>query len=300
MNFFNPIKQLNKNIRKYLQKNYPLLGLFYSYPRRYLTKFKPEKKLRSGKDISKSTNKSIVLFTTHKSASTFMSHIINEFANSSDMVHINFETYIAELYNASDRFFKSPKFMRRAFISRGYIYGSFRQYIQIPELDKYRVIVLLRDPRDVLTSLFFSHRYSHPVINLKFFKKRRESLQYDIDQYALENAQEFKEVYSDYITRLLPMTNVKLFRYEDMIANFDSWLRELVSHCELPYNEALIKKIVAETNFEVNGEDIFSHKRNVKAGDHLNKLKSTTIEELTNIFDEELKVLGYKSRDTRN
>ena len=92
---------------------------------------------------------------------------------------------------------------------------------------------------------------------------------------------------------LLPKENVRLFRYEDMISDFETWLSDLVKHCHLPYNKTLIQKMVNETSFNVKGEDIYSHKRNVKAGDHRNKLKPETIAELNKLFRNELEVLGY-------
>jgi hypothetical protein len=54
--------------------------------------------------------------------------------------------------------------LRRLFPSRGCLYAAIRRpplLEALPHLAAFRVILLLRDPRDCLTSLFFSLAYSH-------------------------------------------------------------------------------------------------------------------------------------------
>ena len=78
-----------------------------------------------------------------------------------------------------------------------------------------------------------------------------------------------------------------------MVENFEPWLRNLAQHIHLDNDDALLKRIIVESNFTVKKEDKNSFIRNIKAGDHINKLKTETIQQLNQKFSNVLSTLGY-------
>ncbi|MEL6223180.1 MAG: sulfotransferase, partial [Cyanobacteria bacterium J06627_8] len=45
------------------------------------------------------------------------------------------------------------------------LYTNFENFRKIPKVDDYRAFFVMRDPRDLVVSWYFSVRYSHPLIN---------------------------------------------------------------------------------------------------------------------------------------
>lgn len=259
----------------------PILKYFY---------FSNERKMFKGIDFSKSHHKSILFFTSQKCASTFLSNILESLCESEGMVSIRFSNYFKDVDRSS--WFSDRLFLNRAFINKGYYYGAFRAFHKIPNIDNYKVILILRDPRDVLTSSYFSTAFNHPITRKDNLINRDKALSQTIDEYVLDNYKQFKNVYEDYINYIMNKPNVLFLKYEDMITDFEPWLKKLVKHVELENHELIINKIITNTSFEVS-ENPNNFIRNVKSGDHLVKLKSDTIDLLNQEFKHILNSLKY-------
>lgn len=278
---------INKKIKKipFLVKiNIALTPVFkYFY-------FRNERLVAHGKDISTSNKESIIFFTAHKCASTFIDDIIAELGASYKIVPIRFANYFS---NADeDEIFTKEKFKTRAFKKIGYYYGAFRKYHEIPEIGNYKVILVLRDPRDILTSLYFSTAFNHPVARRINLENRKKALNQTIDEFVLEKAPELKADFEKYIDNILNLQNTLYLKYEEMITVFSEWLPKLATHIDLNDNE-IIQKIIERSNFTVKKEDKNSFIRNIKSGDHLVKLKPNTITELNFLFKEVNQKLGF-------
>lgn len=134
-----------------------------------------------------------------------------------------------------------------------------------------------------------------------------------IDNFILDNKLSlFKERYLLLTSTLLNHANVKLIRYEDMVSNYPEWLDNFLSafsHLDVPpqrilgaislpnsipkINKKLSKKYKNEFNLP-KYENIYSHKRQIKPGDHKNQLQPNTIEILNHEFSNILELLSYK------
>ena len=53
-------------------------------------------------------------------------------------------------------------------------------------------------------------------------------------------------------------------------------------------------RILEEADFEVSGENLLAHKRAVKPGNHLKKLKPETVERLNGELAEGLELFAYR------
>lgn len=252
--------------------------------------FSREFLLLRGIKTSHSDVTSVLFFTVHKSASTFVKNIIfNLEANRLKPVRLGGlvpASQQTELFNNREK-------MKKVLCPEGYVYGAFRAFYDFPQLEQFKIVLLLRDPRDVLTSQYFSTLYNHPLATKAFFEKRKKFQDYTIDEFVLESAPSFKEKYADYISHLLKKPNVLFLKYEDMVTDFEPWLKRLSDFLGLINNEKKLKEICDKTSFKVKKEDKNNFIRNITPGDHKRKLQPETITKLNTLFENELKELNY-------
>lgn len=275
--------------------------------RKINAQYSKEISLLSGKHKSENLHPSILFFTLHKCASVYVKDLLFELAEDVGMTPINFGGY---LWKSA----KSPKELeeqlKKAFKPVGYFYGPFRETSLLPQmqdlggyrlinnLDSYKILLMLRDPRDVLTSKYFSMAYSHHIPELqkeKMLAKREDALKTTIDEFVTSRSQmnEFLKKYSEYSKELMDRPNVLFVKYEDMVNDFETWLNSVIKFLELDVSKEKVNKIVSKADFTVDKEDIHSHKRQVTPGDHQRKLKPETIEVLNSEFGEILDKFGY-------
>jgi hypothetical protein len=238
-----------------------------------------------------SDQKSVLFFTVHKSASTFIEKTVLELLKNKTLATINFSGYLSK--RKQEAYYNDDRLMKKVLRPRGYFYGAFRSFYNFPGLDKFKILLVLRDPRDVLTSYYFSTLYNHPLGRKEVFEERKKYANTTIDEFVLERAPEFKKRYQDYCEHLLGKEHVLLLKYEEMITQFGSWLQKLSAFLGLKDNTEALDAIVAKTSFKVEKEDPHSFIRNIKAQDHKDKLKPETIAKLTALFKNELMQLEY-------
>lgn len=255
--------------------------------------FKDEYLLLHGlKPKTNSKQQSILFYTVHKSASTFIKNTVMELLAHENLTVINFSGYLSK--NAQEATYNNTDKMGKLLKPKGYFYGAFRSYYSFPEMERYKILLVLRDPRDVLNSYYFSTLYNHPIGRKEVLEEREMYADMDIDSFVLHKAPEFKIRYSDFCKHLLHRPNVVLLQYEDMISNFTPWINKLSDFLEIKNNEEVKKNIIAKTSFKVKKEDKNSFIRSIKANDYKDKLKPETIEKLNEIFRDELTQLGYE------
>lgn len=267
--------------------------------------FHNEKLLIQGKSKPKSTHQSILFFTTHKCASVYVNGtILTSLTKNIGMIPIDLMTYLQaefgkqlkEVSNSEAEEILSVEF----FQSKGYFYGPLRYYPdwEIKALEDYKIMLMLRDPRDVLTSLYFSIAYSHSIpkpknLAQRMLENRNTAIAKPIDAWVLETAPGYLKRYKYYCENLLGRPNVFFVKYEDMVNDFPTWLDTVIKSLELNnVDKRLVEKLINEADFDVE-ENINSHKRQVKPGDHRRKPKPQTINQLNSIFSEVLDLLDY-------
>src|SRR2546423_7896010 len=106
-----------------------------------------------------------------------------------------------------------------------------------------------------------------------------------------------RDRYITYLKELVGKPNVVLLSYEEMVLDFDSWLRKFLIPFGLAYADATYRFLMSRHGETVKpaGEDIWSHKRKVTPGDFKEKLRPETISELNLRFSEVLDALGYSN-----
>lgn len=253
----------------------------------------------------------IIVFTLHKSASMFI-HKQCEFL--SKLSGITYNSPNIKNSGLDARRLLTDKDLWR---THNGCFVPIRFFTDAPQLENYEIILHLRDPRDVLVSMFYSYCYIHDgeiAINTGY---RREAAAKGIDAFVLGKSSDksagykcdygtgghvenlignLPKRYSDYIEHLLGRSNVTLVKYEEMVTNYRNWLEKFVKPFPLNGKTGVIDELVAQSStfFPKRTIDVMTHVRHVTPGDHKNKLKPATIKQLNEIFSDTLDALGYE------
>ncbi len=247
----------------------------------------------------------ILFYTTHKAGSSFLDRLLSQTARRFEIGHYsenqerNFDTIHEQSWSRFIEQMPNGCF--------GPIRGGSQCDIFPDQLGDYSIVLHLRDPRDVLTSMYYSFAYSHTVRPDRFHisQQKREQWRADgIDEFVVEFAPGLQRVYQRLCRSLLGRGNVTLIRYEDMVLNYGGWLSQFLSafgdvkikakktrHWLLPQFARQLKLrrqlyLRHKDSFQVESENILNHKRRVVPGDHREKLRPATISWLDEQFSD--------------
>lgn len=267
-------------------------------------KFLVEKALLAGQHRTYSQRPSVLHFSFNKAATQTVKKLLIECARRNKLTPALLHDYA---FHHSMPFLDhldsaSLKKYAHLFKSSGYLYTVFGGMIEeIPSLEKFKVVLVVRDPRDILVSDYYSIAYSHAIPDGEkkevYLSRREKALASTLDEYALHNAPRLQLVFEKYAMHLFPVCpGVHVARYEDMVENFPEWLDSLVSACGMEISNSFRQDLLA--NHEARrpkGENIQKHLRKGMPGEHREKLTSETIEQLNQTFKESLNRFNYLS-----
>jgi hypothetical protein len=188
------------------------------------------------------------------------------------------------------------------------IYSDLDNYLQYPKRDTFRGFFVLRDPRDVVVSWYFSARFSHRPMGPDIPKARKvladaplsEGLRYVIDyfdDFGLFAAQR------SWVDGSRLSENERVFKYEDLNGpNGLEHFRELFAHCDIRLPDKALRGLVADHSFEnLSGgrkkgeENKQDHLRKGVAGDWKNHFDDDVAEYFAKVTGDLVDVLGYSS-----
>ena len=239
---------------------------------------------------------SVYFFSTHKCASTFLNSLAKNLADFEDKNHIDIETYLATNPQKRDELYASKSFSEHILSRKGYYFGVFRYpFSHLPQPSNQKIVLVLRDPRDILTSQYFSIAYSHPVLTFKFIQKRKNALEIGIDRHVIEMSDRFLNTYNGYLKNYIGRNDVLLVKYEDMVSDFGNVLVKILDFIEHPEMAKALSYWTSNNPFVINGENAARHRRKITPGDHKEKLKNETISFLNEKFKYILQSLGYNA-----
>ena len=286
----NPFHRLDR----FLQQQFPQAYYSLVQKPRFFFRFGKERKHSRGMSLSHSKHQSILFFTTQKCASRYVGSLIGQLARSEGMPNIDYDAYVT-MSNVPDEYrpFSKNGSLEIAFQSNGHFYGPLGTYRNIPKMKDYSIFLQLRDPRDVLTSLYFSTAFSHALINQKMVDRRKAAKKMTVDEFVLANANLYENIYAQYCQQLLNEPKLIFLKYELMVAEFENWLDQLIDHFAFTNAQDTRQRIIDQSNFDVAAENIYSQRRQVTPGDFRRKLKTSTIKNINVQFAAILKRLNY-------
>jgi hypothetical protein len=240
--------------------------------------------------------KSAYLFAYPKSGSTLMDNMVSNYCTRIDTA------FFSLFGQAFSQGIRTPDIGRDAavcFRSEGYVYTGFRHYpnFQLSIVDE-PVILLVRDPRDMLVSLYYSIIKSHviPKGNSELKEQREKATRQSIDAFVLQRASGYLHQFNRYENALGEL-DVTVYRYEDVIYDKQRWLRDMIKFIGLPEKADLIQDVASRFDIVPDSEHESQHIRQVHPGNHRVKLQKETISQLDRKLAPFLSAHGYSSSD---
>lgn len=206
------------------------------------------------------------------------------------------------LNNEADR--NSEPWWRDEGRHRKGILGPIRWPFATPLPSEARIVVTVRDPRDALTSMFYSFAISHRGIAHDARARWREI---GIDSFVMERLPDLAGRMAEYRRILQEHPDSSVLHYEDMVLRFDHWVDRLLKGFDLQLDPGAIaafvgeqmdayRKLIAERQVR---ERPGHHMRMVAPGGYRNKLRPETVAAIESTLAEELAFFGYPASSGR-
>jgi len=251
-----------------------------------------EEDLLAGAYREKLDQPSVALFTLHKAGSTFLSERLAPL----------FQQQNYDVADLANHFRQNPeKFLtllndelacRAIFSKKGLFHKAIRRPVNPEWLAETKVILVTRDPRDIMTSMYFSFKHSHVILKDSDRERRKKLEAITIDEFVLQSGQfealvERLERYQEYLKN----PRVCHTTYEEMVTSPEAAEIRMATFLGLPEGR---KKIFSKQDFKMEREDFLSHKRQVAPGDHIRKLHPDTIRHCNNKIRHLMRVYGWR------
>jgi len=277
----------------------PIIGLLLK------RRFPVEIGLLEGRDPATSSAISLIHFSVNKAATQYVKTVMKALADSKGLLHASMHDYA---FHSRLPFFdhlsaEEVKQYAQVFRPQGYLYGPFGGMIEgIANLQAYKVVLVVRDPRDIAVSAYYSKGTSHglPLTQADkreaFIRERGTTQNKSIQQYVIDYAPQVLREFDRYKKYLIDGEyNVHLCKYEQMVIDFPQWLDDLANFCCDGINQELRYQIIGEHELlKPKNEDPTKHIRKGQPGDYKEKLDEISISKLNDIFTEHLDFFGYE------
>jgi Sulfotransferase domain len=244
--------------------------------------------------------KSVYLYTLHKCGSGLFTDYLLKNING------------LRLVDYEDQFYTGGAVEEVTFEKRGFVYGPIRlstgppstayekliKLVSQPKFIRNKIaIFVIRDPRDVLVSAYYSFGYSHGLSVVKEIREQQEQERkriqnITIDDYVLGAAHFTLNHFQilDRLTRACRRGTV--LKYEDMIDDWEKFASGFTRYLDVS-PETL--RVAYKRCRPLEKQDPASHRRSGKTGAHREKLRPSTIAALNLILAPVLTRFGYEA-----
>lgn len=244
---------------------------------------------------------SALVFAMPKSGSVLLDGIMRQL---SGHVGVTYVSIMQEYFTIGLPDANMPAETATIFLPQGYCYGGFRYFprrFEIPILGQTRPVLLVRDPRDMVVSHYYSMRDSHPEPG-KVLKSVNANMSMrdlarilEIDEYVKHAAETFRTFLTHYRTILCASNDVRVYRYEDVIYHKADWVADLAAHFDWKVPRQTTDEIAAQHDVIPTEEVQTQHIRQVHPGNYRKKLEPDTIAWLDDYFKDDMAFFGYTS-----
>lgn len=257
--------------------------------------FEVEKAMIAGTHHTRSQQPSVLHFSLNKAATQHVKYLLWEMCkpNKLTMVSLNELAWASQLPYMDHLSSRELEAYQYLFKPKGYIYSVFGGMIaHIDQLEQYKIVFTIRDPRDILVSGYFSAAFSHPPPpdgsnKLAAFEARRaRARSMGIDAWVLQEAMALQNILMRYQTLLMDkVPGLQPITYETMTTDFDTWVFEVLQAADWTIGPKTWRKLYREQALrQPKAENVQEHRRKGKPGDHREKLKPDTIIQLNSLF----------------
>ena len=246
---------------------------------------------------------SILHFSVNRAATQYVKSVLRQCAAANGLTNVGLHDYAfqADFPYLNTLSKEEMESFNHIFKPQGYAYSVFGGMIEgIPQLDQYRTVLMIRDPRDILVSSYYAVAYSHSLPGqtdkkAQFIALRQQAKASTIDEYVRHQCDHLSGVFERYQRLLVqPTSAVYITRFEDMVMDFPQWLSSLLEYCDLTISDRLYQSLVTDHHrLTPKAENIRHHQRKGKVGDYLEKLMPETVEYADSKLFESLSFFEY-------
>jgi hypothetical protein len=275
---------------------------------------------------------SVLVFALPKAGSVLLNRIMQDLSRK---VGLRYVSIMAEYFTLGIPDELHPATTSEIFLRRGYCYGGFRYVptFAIPIIPAVRKVLLVRDPRDMLVSYYYSMLKSHPSpgnvldppvegrdLAQRLGEERDLAQRLGVDAYARQMAPVYREYFGGYrrlctgyeidffpnpstyrnlLSRLFASRRksieqkIRVYRYEDVIYAKETWIQDICDWFSLPIDKQSQVAVAKGANIFPAKEREDKHIRQVHPGNYQSKLSQETINFLTDYFYDDMKFFGY-------
>jgi len=243
---------------------------------------------------------SCYVFAFHKSGSVLINSITSALMNAHAVPVIDLPNYFFELGIEIKSVLLNCD---RLFRPRGYCYLGFRQFFPCLQgalserLRSAQKILLVRDPRDMLVSLYYSVKYSHfyPTKGTPHFHReviaQKKTTDFTVDDFCIRWSGSYVDRLSEYDE--LIDDKCLVIKYEDIIYNKVQLAQSICGHFHLDISPQTLESLIVTYNEIPRRDRPQHHIRQAHPGDHIRKLQPKTIVTLNEILKGFLDRFGY-------
>jgi len=158
-----------------------------------------------------------------------------------------------------------------------------------------KAIFFIRDPRDILVSMYYSFGFSHPESPnpeiREYQRLRRQRIQaLDIDAFAMAEAPAVERKFIRIFDLFQEWDDKVMLKYEEMIGDFDRFFTRLHTFMKI---SAGFRKRMEQLTRPQEVENVRQHKRLGQPGNFRDKLKPETIAALDQSLARTLRDFQY-------
>lgn len=244
-------------------------------------------------------------FSVHKSGSTMLHNMLRTVTEAAQIQAASIPDVVFNHGILDKDWSGDPDII--PYFRRNLLYYGFRAFPTVLNdpsiaLSQRRFVLLVRDPRDVLVSEYFSYgkkggSHSAPDKNAAAFEEAHRTAltraqDGEIDDYVLRASRDLLGKLEAYRAHLNFDVGL-LRRYEDAYFDKKSLLGDTLSHLKISVDPDLVKRVATQFDVRPAHEDDSQHIRKGTPGDHAEKLRPETITALNDKFRDVGAFFGY-------
>ena len=254
--------------------------------------FKNERDFLLGKKVRSEPSNSFVFYGANRAGSMVLGRALASLGEENGLRHIDLTRYFLHTEREQLKLLENEEWIDKHLLQNSYCYGPLRNSISGSALDKWPAVLLIRDPRDVVVSHYYSVTIGHTVFDKTFLEKKRIAKSMSLDEYALYFIEEVITQLRDF-WELGKRDNHKVFRYEDLLKGGNAVLCQMAKILEVNEPSSSLKIKFDQEISLPSSNDASQHKRSGKHGQFIKKLKPATIHEIERRYGDELELWGY-------
>lgn len=241
---------------------------------------------------------SVVAMSLPKAGSTLLFALLQDLAPQVGLAYVSLQDFF---FVNGLRLTEQPHEAGSLFRARGYCYGGFRgpPPYAIPILDRARCVVLVRDPRDMAISHWYSVTQSHVVPQAAdgehfMARNRARAIDRGKDAHVMQVARGLDAQYDRLLSSgILHRADTAVFRYEDVIFRKRDWVDAICTWFGWDIPAEARRRIADHHDVRPATPDPAAHIRQVAPGNHRAELGEKQRAQMDRVLARWLAMFGY-------